>query len=60
MKVEPRNRGYGLTDILVIAENKQDSELLNQLGKRGTKVCGEIRLSDVCGEHYVLIHPEEK
>ena len=60
MRLESRNRGYGTTDLLIIPENEQDSQLIEKLGEVGTKICGEIRLADGYCEHYVLIRAGDK
>ena len=46
-------------DLIVVAEDGGDSRMLDLLGAVGTKICGEIRLSDGYGEHYLLIQPKE-
>ena len=57
MKKNPKDLRLSHNDLLVIAENEQESKIIDKLGQPGTKFIGEIRLSDDYGEHYLLIQP---
>lgn len=59
MRVVNRQRisdvGDRWADVLVIAENAGDSDILDCLGKPGQKIRGQVRLADGYGEHYLLL-----
>ncbi len=67
MKLETRKRTIEMADgrrgvrhdLIVVAEDGGDSGMLDLLGGLGTKICGEIRLSDGYGEHYLLIQSKD-
>jgi hypothetical protein len=45
-------------DLAVIAENEDDSKVLDLLGNPGSTFKGEVRLADGHAEHYLLIQPK--
>jgi len=61
MRVEDRT---GIMDagkqIICVCEGELESKILDVLGKPGSKVKGELCLSDGYGEFYVLLKPVRK
>lgn len=63
MKVVARKRKIGELyhhDLCLVAEDEQESKVLDLLGQPGTTFSGEVRLADGYGEHYLLIQPKHQ
>lgn len=48
------------TNLLVVSESEEDSEILDQLGKLNQPLKAELRLSDGFDQYYLLIEGEER
>lgn len=60
MRVEDRTGVMGDSadaKIICICESEDEALTVDLLGKPGTKVKGELRLSDGYGEFYILLEP---
>ena len=65
MKIETRGRAIveGENklvhfDLVLVAENEDESQKIDCVGQPGTTGTFEIRLADGYGEHYVLLQPK--
>ena len=61
MKVENRSRVMDAgTQIICVCENETESRIVDLLGKPGSKVKGELHLSDGYGEFYIRLSPDSE
>lgn len=60
MKVLDRTGVFGAgNQIIMVCETDEESRTVDILGKPGSKVKGELRLSDGHGEFYILLKPSD-
>lgn len=59
MKIEYR-QFRTRTNLLVVSESEEDSEILDQLGKLNQPLKADLRLSDGFDQYYLLIEGEER
>jgi len=66
MKLEKRSLGMGRTIMVIgICENEEESRIIDTLGdnledRESIPIKGEIKLSDDCQLHYIILKPNKE